>query len=51
MVTRQPVHVLYGGAHLFRADVVAKMGRLALRSLEEGGLAEASPWDEEEAYN
>jgi len=40
MVTRQPVHVLYGGAHLFRADVVAKMGRLALRSLEEGGLAE-----------
>lgn len=40
MAARQPVHVLYGGAHLFRADVVAKMGRLALRSLEEGGLAE-----------
>lgn len=40
MVNRQPVHVLYGGAHLFRTDVVTKMGRLALRSLEEGGLAE-----------
>jgi len=38
MSTRQPVHVLYGGAHLFRADVVAKMSRLALRSFEEGAL-------------
>jgi citrate lyase beta subunit len=31
----QPVHVVYGGAHLFRADTAAKLGRLALRSLEE----------------
>jgi citrate lyase beta subunit len=31
----QPVHVVYGGAHLFRADTVQKLGRLALRSLEE----------------
>jgi len=40
MTARQPVHVLYGGAHLFRADTAAKMGRLALRSLEDGGLGE-----------
>ncbi len=40
MSTRQPVHVLYGGAHLFRPDVVEKMGRLALRSLEECALDE-----------
>lgn len=30
-----PVHVFYGGAHLFRADTSAKMGRLALRALEQ----------------
>lgn len=40
MNTRQPVHVLYGGAHLFRPDTVEKMGRLALRSLEDGALDE-----------
>jgi citrate lyase beta subunit len=32
---RQPVHVVYGGAHLFRADTASKLGSLALRSLEE----------------
>lgn len=32
---RQPVHTLYGGAHLFKADTAAKMGQLALRSLDE----------------
>ena len=40
MAARQPVHVLYGGAHLFRPDTAAKMGRLALRSIEESGLDE-----------
>ncbi len=32
---RQPVHVVYGGAHLFRADAARKLGQLALASLEE----------------
>lgn len=30
---RQPVHVVYGGAHLFKADSAGKLGELALRSL------------------
>src|SRR5262249_8972879 len=29
-----PVHVLYGGAHLFRADAAIKLGNLAVRALE-----------------
>jgi citrate lyase beta subunit len=32
---RQPVHVVYGGAHLFTADAARKLGRLALRTLQE----------------
>lgn len=32
---RQPVHVVYGGAHLFKADTAARLGALALRALEE----------------
>ena len=32
---RQPVHVLYGGGHLFKADSARKLGELALRSLAE----------------
>jgi citrate lyase beta subunit len=32
---RQPVHVVYGGAHLFKADAAAKLGALALRALDE----------------
>jgi citrate lyase beta subunit len=32
---RQPVHVVYGGAHLFRAGTIRKLGELALRSLDE----------------
>jgi citrate lyase beta subunit len=35
LVARQPVHVFYGGAHLFRADNARKLGDLALRSLDE----------------
>jgi citrate lyase beta subunit len=32
---RQPVHTVYGGAHLFKADVVQKLGAIALRNLRE----------------
>jgi len=43
---RQPVHTVYGGAHLFRSDAAHKLGQLALRALEQhapdaGALAEA----------
>ncbi len=31
---RQPVHTVYGGAHLFTADTARKLGELALRSLD-----------------
>src|SRR6266853_2063513 len=33
--TRQPVHTVYGGAHLFKSDTVKKLGEIALRSLAE----------------
>ena len=32
---RQPVHVMYGGAHLFKRDLCRKSGALALRALSE----------------
>jgi citrate lyase beta subunit len=32
---RQPVHTVYGGAHLFTADAAPKLGAVALRSLQE----------------
>ena len=32
---RQPVHTVYGGAHLFRADTARRLGSLALAALEE----------------
>ena len=32
---RQPVHTVYGGAHLFKSDTTQKLGALALRSLQE----------------
>jgi citrate lyase beta subunit len=32
---RQPVHVVYGGAHLFRAGISGRLGELALATLEE----------------
>jgi citrate lyase beta subunit len=32
---RQPVHTVYGGAHLFKADAAQKFGAVALRSLQE----------------
>ncbi len=43
---RQPVHTVYGGAHLFRSDSAQKLGALALAALNEfapdaAALAEA----------
>ncbi len=32
--SRQPVHTVYGGAQLFASDAIAKLGGLALQSLE-----------------
>jgi citrate lyase beta subunit len=32
---RQPVHTVYGGAHLFKADTASRLGALALKALEE----------------
>ncbi len=32
---RQPVHTVYGGAHLFRAGTARRLGDLALRALDE----------------
>jgi hypothetical protein len=31
---RQPVHTVYGGAHLFTSDTAGKLGALALKALE-----------------
>lgn len=31
---RQPIHTVYGGAHLFSADTAKKLGELAIRSLD-----------------
>ena len=33
--SRQPVHTVYGGAQLFRADTAARLGAIALRALDE----------------
>src|SRR5262245_38807230 len=48
---RQPVHTVYGGAHLFKADAATKLGAIALRSLQEHApdtktFAEAFGFDE-----
>ena len=32
---RQPVHTVYGGAHLYRAETPRRLGEVALRSLDE----------------
>jgi citrate lyase beta subunit len=32
---RQPVHTVYGGAHLFKADAAQKLGAVARRTLQE----------------
>src|ERR1044072_682168 len=31
---RQPVHTVYGGANLFKADTCVKMGEVALKNLQ-----------------
>jgi hypothetical protein len=33
--SRQPVHVVYGGAHLFRRDIARRLGDLARRAMNE----------------
>jgi hypothetical protein len=33
--SRQPVHTVYGGAHLFKADAARKLGAVALRAVAE----------------
>ena len=37
----QPLHVVYGGAHLFKAGTVPKLGELARKAAGENRLAEA----------
>src|SRR6185369_2685245 len=32
---RQPIHTVYGGAHLFKTDTAARLGKTALRALEQ----------------
>jgi citrate lyase beta subunit len=32
---RQPIHAVYGGAHLFRSSTTRRLGEIALRSLDE----------------
>src|SRR5262245_64593251 len=32
---RQPVHTVYGGAHLFTPDTASKLGTIALRTLRD----------------
>ena len=32
---RQPVHTVYGGAHLFKSDTAVRLGSLAVRSFDE----------------
>src|SRR5438552_6641324 len=33
--TRQPVHTVYGGAHLFKSDTTRKLGELAVKALDQ----------------
>src|ERR1700730_14084028 len=33
-IERQPVHTVYGGAHLFKAETAAKLGSLAQKHLD-----------------
>ncbi len=41
MISRQPVHTVYGGAHLFNADTARRLGERGLATLDEhGGPAE-----------
>ena len=49
---RQPVHTVYGGAHLFKSDVIQKLGTIALAALREhaptpGSLGDAIGFDQD----
>ncbi|MGH9379346.1 MAG: DUF6986 family protein [Thermoanaerobaculia bacterium] len=49
MTRRQPVHTVYGGAHLFKAETAGRLGELALAALERfaatpEALAAAAGW-------
>ena len=35
---RQPIHTVYGGAHLFKPDIAARFGRIALETLKAHSL-------------
>jgi citrate lyase beta subunit len=35
--SRQPVHTVYGGAHLYGADTTRRLGEVALRSMDQWG--------------
>ena len=39
--SRQPVHTVYGGAHLFKSDTTRKLGELALRTLSQNAPSAA----------
>lgn len=39
---RRPVHVLYGGAHLYKADSAAKLGKLAANAMATWGKDDAA---------
>jgi citrate lyase beta subunit len=54
LARRQPIHTVYGGAHLFTADAAKKLGTVALRALQDyapdaPALAEAIGLDREVA--
>ncbi len=42
---RQPVHTVYGGAHLFKAELAQKLGKVALKNLDTY-CGDASEWAE-----
>ncbi len=37
LASRQPLHTVYGGAHLYRAETTGRLGALALRSMDAWG--------------
>jgi citrate lyase beta subunit len=38
LLTRQPVHTVYGGAHLFKANTIPKLGLAALNSINDNAV-------------
>ena len=47
---RQPIHTVYGGAHLFKPDIAAKFGAIALETLRRYAAAPESLGVSEEVY-